>query len=528
MRVLPLFGLSLAVSLSVLVACSTDDDEPVGPACAPSRLAPYAEGSPYLGIHADPGNSDVVDCETQDAYSSGWHALKGLGVMQPNTFSPDGKVTYATSTNPQEDGCRLHAVDVESGAVLWCRSYPPSIARSAVEVDAEGHLYFTVEASVVSTLADGQERWRVDFTTDDGTADAPWGVHFTPDQHVATVTTSGVVYLVDRADGRVVADLSISAAFGFPLASRAPRLDTTVLLPEEVQANIRTVWGEGSGPGFASFLGTDGFVDNTLGVSSRGRIYVMVGGIDGGEDGEVGALVQIHDEDGTLRPGWSMQTHRGSATSPSISPGDRYVMVSDGASAENLLNADGVDARVKVADIDACDANTDADPEPGRCAVAYEERLQRGAVPGSPAIDRDGTVVFYEFGLDFAAEPTDRDLVAFGPDGILWEAALPDALDWTSVITVTRNHLIGTATRVTPSDRALGAVTFPRVSEDRLVVLDRKGGALVFSAPVPDDSAATVTIGPEGELYVGMLGLVSVLSTAESPTLGLMRFSPLP
>lgn len=44
--------------------------------------------------------------------------------------------------------------------------------------------------------------------------------------------------------------------------------------------------------------------------------------------------------------------------------------------------------------------------------------------------------------------------------------------------------------------------------------------------PIPDDSAATVTVGPDGSLYVGMLGLVSHLALDTRPTLGLMRFAP--
>ena len=111
-------------------------------------------------------------------------------------------------------------------------------------------------------------------------------------------------------------------------------------------------------------------------------------------------------------------------------------------------------------------------------------------------------MTFYEFGLDFSAAPEDRDLVAFGPDGVRWEAALPEGRDWTSVITVTDGHLIGTMSRVNLSDEPFFSLYFPTHTEDALAVIDRDSGALIWETPLPDDSAATVTVGPDGALYV--------------------------
>ena len=39
-------------------------------------------------------------------------------------------------------------------------------------------------------------------------------------------------------------------------------------------------------------------------------------------------------------------------------------------------------------------------------------------------------------------------------------------------------------------------------------------------------SVVTVTIGPDGSLYIGMLGLLSILSVDQDPVLGLVRFEP--
>jgi len=519
----------LLLLASLAVGCGGDDDGEFD--CRPSQDAPYADGIPYLGIHADRGNSDVIACETASSFEQSWVALQGYGLTQPNTFSPDGKVTYATTSNPEPEGCRLHALDVDTGDVLWCRSFAPSIALGAVEVDSDGNLYFTAAAELISLDARGTDRWSNSFGDVLGEADAPWGVHFTPDGHIATVTSSGTVYLVARSDGRILDSLSIPQTWGFVApAGLTAELDIGALIPEPVLQDIETVWGpttgETAGIGLDALLGAGEFCDNTVGIDSKGRIYV----IGGGPDEEHGALVQVlvegSPEAPELRPGWHTPTLGGSATSPSISPGDRYVVIADGSSTESMLNPAAGDPRVKVMDIDACDANSDADPDPAVCAVDYEEPNQRAAMVGAPGILSDGTVYLWEFALGFDADPQQRDVAAFGPDGLLWETALPGDLEWSSVITVTDNHLLGTATRITPSQEQFLTLTFPEQTDDVVLVLDRMNGDLVWQAPIPDDGTATVTVGTDGSLYVGVMGFLSIFATQERPDLGLVRFKP--
>jgi len=499
----------------LLSACGP---RPVDLPCTPDQAAPYADGIPYLGVHADAGNSDRVRCESATAFAQEWTALEGLGLIQPNTFSPDGSVTYATTTNPEPEGCRLHAVGVETGEVRWCKSLAPAVAQGSVEVDSGGLLYVAVDDAIVSFTADGEERWRTTIGEDDGT----FGLHFTPTGEIATVTANGVVALLDRADGSLLSSMSIPQVYGFVAPERLTELDLTAMLPDEVQEDIVEVVGDtASGKLLAAFLGAGQFCDNTLGVSPDGDLYV----IGGGPDTEHGALVQIRVVDGALEPGWAAPTWRGSATSPSISSDGRWVVIGDGVSGDTFTAPEDMDGRVKVADIAACDNNTDADEDPDRCAFSHETELERWPMIGAPAIDGDGTVIFWELGLDWSAGAGDRDLAALGPDGIVWEAALPDGLEWTSVITVTDNTLIGTAARVTASNEALFTLVFPEQTEDVLVVLDRQG-TLLFEAPVPDDAAATVTIGPDGSLYAGVFGLLSIMSVDDRPDLGLVRFRP--
>ena len=69
-------------------------------------------------------------------------------------------------------------------------------------------------------------------------------------------------------------------------------------------------------------------------------------------------------------------------------------------------------------------------------------------------------------------------------------------------------------------------MNFPVRTDDSLVVLDRKTGEMVFSTPVLDDGASTVSIAPDGSLYVAVYGLFSMLSLEDRPDLGLVKFSP--
>jgi len=132
----------MAVIAALTAGCSGEEGEGTDAyPCTPDQPFPYPSGIPYVGIHAGPANSDIVGCASAGTFTRSWHALEGLGVVQPNTFSPDGLTTYVTTTHPDTDGCRVHALDATTGALAWCLSYPEDVARSAVEVDAEGNLY---------------------------------------------------------------------------------------------------------------------------------------------------------------------------------------------------------------------------------------------------------------------------------------------------------------------------------------------------------------------------------------------------
>jgi len=491
--------------------------------CTPDQPAPYPQGIPYVGIHAGPGNSDMVDCEVAPAFTEAWHELHGLGVVQPNTFSPDGTVTYVTTTNPDPAGCRVHALDALSGHTVWCLDLAEDVARSAVEVDADGGLYVAAGDDLIALDPDGSQRW----STSLGEGAAPWGQHFTPDGHVAVVTTPGVVHLLDREAGASLASLDIAATWGF-VAPDSLSLSIADVAPDEVVEDIESVFGTESEEFVNAFFGAGGgFSDNTVAVSPRNELFV----VGGGPDGETGALVQIRIGGSatapTLEPGWYVALHGGSACTPSVTSDGSLVAVGDGAAPGSMLDPHSAEATVKVVDIDACDANTDADADEAICAAWFSTDLERGPLAGSPALGDDGTVYLWETTTNLAAFGADAvDLRAVGPGGPLWEVVLPDDMTWTSVVTVTRDHIVGTASTVTLSDTEVMGLYFPGSAETVALTLDRSTGEILWSEPVTDDASATVTVGPDGSLYVGMLGLITMLSVDQRPVLGLVRFEP--
>lgn len=499
--------------------------------CTFAQPAPYPAGSSYVGVHANPQNNDVLRCASAPAFVERWRALAGLAMSQPNTFSPDGHTTYAATFNPDPAGCNVHALDVETGAVLWCRTFARSVGGSAVEVDADGNLYVTADRDVISLHADGTDRWVTTIASTGGTdfGDGALGVHFTPAGHVATVTSEGVVVLLARDDGRELARLDLPAATGFvpPMALMTGNLSS--LVPASVRADLEATFGAGGGGnGLSAFLGASGnFSDNTVAVSSRGAIFVM----GGGPDPQHGSMLEVRiggtDAAPTLAVGWAAITNAGSATSPSVSFDGRWVSYGDGSSVSAVLDPRRADAHLYVADVDACDANTDADPDAARCAPALTVPLERGPIAGSPPLLPDGALLFWEISVSAGVfDASARDVAYAAIDGAHWEATLPDGLDWTSVMTVTDDHILGTASVITPGPEHILSVRLPSSVTHSFVVLDRSDGSLVFRAPIPDDSTATVTLGPDGSAYVGMLGLVSILATDVHPTLGLVRFSP--
>ena len=446
---------------------------------------PYAQ-VPYAGIHGNASNNNLVAYSTAQAYAPGWHALPLSAVVQPNTFSPDGRLTYLTTTpSPAHRGCTLFALDTKSGRVRWCRILRPASVGSAVEVDETGRLFITNGAAVLAFSDQGKRLWQ---QTLDGIA---VGVHFTPQGLVATASGAGTVYLLDRKTGAMVASLNIPAAFNLP-----------------------ATWDATPGAGF--FGAGLGFTNNTLAVAPDGMVFVSGRGERDGQ-GAVAALRLVPSNPPHLEPAWLGNLEGLSATSPAVSGDGRWVAVGDGIGSGA--------AGIALFDASSCavDAATPGEPF-GHCAPHVRYSWQGEPILGSPVIEPDGTVFFWERGLRQAAT---HHVLRLQADGVVTRVALPDGLAWNSAMTASANHLLGTASRMVQGP--LGGII--RL-EHFLVALDKVTGKIAWRYALPADSAASVSLGPDGALYVGFLaplatfGFVSNPLSNPPPAFGLMQWQP--
>lgn len=473
--------LQASLALAALLGCTAG--HALG--CAAAQPWPYAQ-VPYAGIHGNAANDNVVSCQTAVTYAPGWHALPLSAVVQPNTFSPTGRLTYLTTTpSPGHRGCTLFALDTQSGRVRWCRILRPASVGSAVEVDETGRLFLTNGAAVLSFSPQGKKLWQQRL---DGIA---VGVHFTPQGLVATVSGAGTVYLLDRDTGAVAAARNVPAAFDLPAS-----------------------WDATPGAGF--FGAGLGFTNNTLAVAPSGMILVSGRGARQGQ-GAVVALRIMEDNPVHLEPAWLGNLVGLSATSPAVSGDGRWVAVGDG------IGTGG--AGIALFDASSCVVDTAKTGQAfGHCAPHVRYSWQGEPILGSPVIEPDGTVFFWERGLRQAAT---HNVLRLQANDMVVRVALPDGLAWNSAMTSSANHLLGTASRMVQGP--LGGII---KLEHFLVALDKTTGKLAWRYPLPADSAASVSIGPDGALYVGFLAPLATFGFASNPlsnpppAFGLMQWQP--
>ena len=358
-------------------------------------------------------------------------------------------------------------------------------------------------------------------------------MHFTQSGHIATVTLEGRALLVDRATGEVAAELDLKEAYGFvsPTTSLPDGLDIVSFFPEPSIADLEKAFGgrDAANLTLSNFLGVSGnFTDNTVAVSIRDEIYFQGGGPTTADGSIIQVNVRTDGDSVSFEKGWYVLAEGGSAASPSISRNGKYMVLSDGASSGSSLSSEQSAAYVVLVDVEACNTNTDSDPLRERCGAIKKVELERGAMSGAPPIADDGTVYYWESGLDFVNFYDNADLFSFGPEQDKRAVALDDRRDWTSVMTVSNNHLIGTISKYTESEFTLMVNTLPATIEHRLALFDRSTFELVWSAEVTDDSTSTITIDKAGSLYVTLFGLLNIIATEERPTLGLVKFTPTP
>ena len=253
--------------------------------------------------------------------------------------------------------------------------------------------------------------------------------------------------LLERETGRILTQFDIAAEYGF--VAPEPRLPDSIDLlnffPESSTNDFITAFGsrEAANATLGNFLGVSGsFTDNTVGISKRDEIYIQ----SGGPTEDDGTIVQLRitsdDAAVELKAGWYILVNGGSAASPSISKNGRFLVLSDGAASSTALSQGESEAYVSLVDLEACNANIDDAPEEALCAPIQSNLLTRGAMAGAPPIADDGTI-YYRIGTRFYAALRKPDLFTLKADGSVVSKQFDDDYDWSSVMTVSNNHLIG-------------------------------------------------------------------------------------
>lgn len=430
--------------------------------CRPDQGAPYP-ALPFVGIHGNARNDSTVPCPLLRNQQQVWYALAGLRIAQPLTLSPAADVAYVTATPADQSQALVAALAVDDGRVLWQRAYPDA-HQGSVEVDAQGMLYLTSSAGVVSLMPDGRQRWGVPFAS----GESALGLHFTAAGDVVTVTTLGRVLRIGR-DGTVRAVLDLVAHYGLP--TPRPQRDDSL-------------------GGLLTLLGLNGsFTQNTLAVFGD-TVYVA-----GSGPTTPGALYAIHlGDDGGLSPMWWLAM-KNSATSPAVS---RAGMVALG---------DGVMTRPALLrlPVNACTA-------PGPCKPQSLHAIPLGipGLLGSPAITANDTVIFWASeALPHRGERR-FDVVSYDGHGTRRGYRLPQGEIVSSPVTVLDDGVVFTMTSLVGGMSHL--VLGPRP--------DRSSGGIpaLETHPIPGAALVSVAVGPDGSLYVGMM----------RDGMGVMRFKPDP
>jgi hypothetical protein len=516
----------------------TSGDGGVEQVCGPPLPFPYPAGSPYAGLHGNRENNNRVACAGAESYEDAWSHLEGYLIFQPITVGADGHTVYAIAA--RTEGCQLYAFDSEAPGdpgLGWCAGgFTLGVSASAPEVDEDGNVYVTDgylvdepngAARVVSFDSSGARRWEAPIDLAGGLSPpaehrSPAGVHFTPGGRVVTSTVDGVVVLLSRETGAVEGAFDVPEATGFVAPAAA---ESTIVVPPGLATKIEGIVGPMTDEELALVVsastGTSGaFSDNTVSVGGNGRLYL----VGGGPEPEVGAMTALALDESGESPAvsflWAVEIEGGSATSPAVTRDGTRIALGDNGG--NLVYVDA----------EACDANADGDPDPERCAPSWTWPILGRPLLGSVAIDDDGTV----FAWNASQTPTDVDLFALadgGDHGVpVFEKCFAEAggtnRQWTSVATVLDDLVIGTLTdMISVWDSPFG-VTLALETAHEIVAVDKETGEIRWRHVLPDDSINSPAIGPDGSIYLPLMGMIDLMSPSDTVTFsgGVHAFRP--
>ena len=354
----------------------------------------YSAGG-WSTLHQDSGNRRYVDVDTVSLDYRVWQALAGATVLTAPTTSPDGRQIYVT-TGMTKGHSNLHAFSID-GELLW-QSDPWQSADEGVDpcaflsspiVDEAGDLFVSDCNQLFAFTFDGEVKWKTALPSIQSGDWMAAGTHpvnafttavFTRDGHLLGVTNFGDVVVVDRTTGEVINQ-------AYRLRGVLPPYAETVSMPASVFANdfMDSDFREWA---WQLIFGGSMRSANTPAVAQSGRVYVVGSSVQKGFGSLYELDLSASDTGVLVEESFVTDIGLGSGSSPTLSPDEDRVYVSDGGGW--LYSIDAVSG-----------------------AIVW--KVKTSATAGAAAVGGDGVI--------YALQAYAPALVAVDPQGtVLWES----------------------------------------------------------------------------------------------------------
>jgi len=297
----------------------------------------FASVGGWSTLHQGPANRKLVEgVALADSYRS-WNVLEGAAILTAPVVSPDGRTLYVT-TGRALGAQNLHAYSID-GEALWHSKVWSSPSEgidscailSSPIIDRAGDLYIGDCNQLFAYHGDGRLKWVVDLppardddwhVSDDLPVNALTTAAFTKDGDVFGVTNFGDVVLFDRETGRSKLE-AIRLPGLLPPESSAIPLPKTVFGDGLVDPQIR-LWA------WQLLMGGSMRSTNTPAVDlESGRIFIAATSVIPGLGALYGIDLRAKGDGYSLEIAFATDMGIGSGSSPSLSPGNDQVYVSD-------------------------------------------------------------------------------------------------------------------------------------------------------------------------------------------------------
>jgi len=426
---------------------------------------PYAD-TPWPATHADSRNSASVNFPLPTKLEIAWEILKEQPIFFGATIGPN-ELIYVTGGQGRGYS-HLTAFD-RSGRIAWqAPEYKTSddldsfAILSAPVIDDQGDVYLCDSNQIWAFHGDGAVKWSAPLPADSKTCLSAQFI----DSALIAVTGDGIIIAHRRDDGTPAAQplqLPVQPSY---------RDNTFEQIPNRIMPGYWGIDPEIIKEVTAVFWGGRWPVTNTPAVHpQRPRIYISAPDLDG--------VSSVFAVDFDLKQGEfsiafkSNLKHRGSATSPTISPDGNYIYIADGRYTMTAINA--VDGHI-IWDVDIPNLiPIVSSPSVGADGTIY---VTSGAVT---AVRPDGTILWQRkfSGVQFAK-----------PDSVI--TAGPNAL---YVVVLERAGVFYNMLRPQPKSRPKFYILSPETGEN-------------LSDPVAlsHSSEALITVDNQGWAYVTHLG----------------------